>query len=69
VNAGVTTRCDPVDWYPRRLLSRNFRYLQYTGHGALFRPEDGTCVFGPCAGEALTALRVRLEQGMVVLDG
>ncbi|HEY3847873.1 MAG TPA: Rieske (2Fe-2S) protein [Acetobacteraceae bacterium] len=58
-----------LDWDPQRLLSRNGRYLQCTGHGALFRPEDGTCVSGPCAGEALTTLPVRVEQGMVVLDG
>jgi nitrite reductase/ring-hydroxylating ferredoxin subunit len=58
-----------LDWDARRLLSRNGRYLQCTGHGALFRPEDGICIAGPCAGEALTALPVRIEHDTLVLDG
>lgn len=35
-------------------------------HGALFRAEDGTCVGGPCAGAALTAWPVRVEDGTIV---
>lgn len=57
-----------LDWEPRRLLSRNGRYLLCTGHGALFRPEDGICVSGPCEGEALTAVGLEVDHGMVILD-
>ncbi len=57
-----------LDWEPRRLLSRNGRYLRCTGHGALFRPEDGVCVFGPCAGEALSAIALEVDHGMVVVN-
>lgn len=35
-------------------------------HGALFRPGDGVCVGGPCAGARLTPWPVRVEEGMVV---
>lgn len=35
-------------------------------HGALFRPEDGACVGGPCTGAALTAWPVRVEDGTIV---
>ena len=57
-----------LDWDPRRLLTRSGRYLRCTGHGAVFRTVDGVCVTGPCMGEALTALSVRVEHDMVVLD-
>ena len=35
-------------------------------HGALFRPEDGLCVGGPCVGQALTAWPVAVRDGQIV---
>lgn len=35
-------------------------------HGALFRPDDGACVGGPCAGQALTPWPVALLSGNIV---
>jgi len=35
-------------------------------HGALFRPEDGRCVGGPCAGASLLPWPVRIEDGWVL---
>lgn len=35
-------------------------------HGALFRPGDGVCVGGPCAGARLTSWPVKVEDGVVV---
>ncbi|WP_428486485.1 Rieske (2Fe-2S) protein [Rhodopila sp.] len=57
-----------LDWEPNRLLTRGGRYLKWTGHGALFNPDTGLCVRGPCAGEALTALPVRVQDDKVVID-
>jgi nitrite reductase/ring-hydroxylating ferredoxin subunit len=36
-------------------------------HGALFRPEDGVCVSGPCEGDALKSLPVELRDGEIWL--
>lgn len=36
-------------------------------HGALFRPEDGFCVSGPCAGEALKRLEIAVRDDAVWL--
>jgi nitrite reductase/ring-hydroxylating ferredoxin subunit len=58
-----------LDWDPRRLLTRDGRYLQCTGHGALFRLDNGLCVRGPCMAELLTPVPVRIENAMVMLDG
>lgn len=35
-------------------------------HGALFRPEDGVCVGGPCTSAALTAWPVQVQDGTIV---
>lgn len=43
-------------------------YIQCATHDARFRIHDGYCVAGPCAGERLRALRLRVtEDGRVVL--
>jgi nitrite reductase/ring-hydroxylating ferredoxin subunit len=34
-------------------------------HGALFRPEDGVCVAGPCLGDALKPLTFEVRDGAV----
>jgi len=41
--------------------------LRCASHGALFEPESGLCVFGPCAGRSLTALECWVENGEVLV--
>lgn len=48
----------PLNRTGTRFLDRERRHLVCTTHGALFRPEDGRCVSGPCAGDHLDALEV-----------
>ncbi|MGB5260109.1 MAG: Rieske 2Fe-2S domain-containing protein [Gammaproteobacteria bacterium] len=57
----------PLDWVEDQFLSIDRRYIQCATHDALFRWEDGTCVAGPCAGDALTALPAVIEEGEVLL--
>lgn len=47
-----------LDWVPDRFMTMDAKYLQCATHGALFRPEDGVCVLGPCQGQALQPLRI-----------
>jgi nitrite reductase/ring-hydroxylating ferredoxin subunit len=56
-----------LDWEAQRLLSRDGKWLRCTGHGALFRPEDGLCVSGPCKGENLRRVALRETEGLVML--
>jgi nitrite reductase/ring-hydroxylating ferredoxin subunit len=42
------------------------RLLQCAWHGALFEPEDGRCVGGPCLGASLTSWPVRTVDGEVL---
>jgi nitrite reductase/ring-hydroxylating ferredoxin subunit len=56
-----------LDWAPGKfLVSKGM--LVCAAHGAAFNVQNGECVGGPCRGESLRAVAVRVEQGDVVLD-
>lgn len=61
----------PLDWVPDQFLNMDGDLIQCATHDALFRIHDGVCVAGPCAGDRLRPVRVRLEGGQVrvILDG
>ncbi len=46
----------PLDRPDEDLLTRDGKFLVCARHGALFVPENGLCVAGPCEGESLTPL-------------
>jgi len=56
-----------LDWAPGKfLVSKGM--LVCAAHGASFSVDSGECTGGPCRGESLRAVPVRVEQGEVVLD-
>lgn len=55
----------PLSDDPQRYLTRRGDYLVCFNHGALFRPDDGLCVAGPCVGRALRPWPVRVDDGAV----
>lgn len=56
-----------LDWAPGKfLISRGM--LVCAAHGASFSVDNGECNGGPCRGESLRVVPVRIEQGDVVLD-
>jgi len=60
----------PLNWDGDRFISDDSGLILCATHGALFEIEDGACVSGPCAGQALEAVPVALDaQGRVVLIG
>lgn len=56
----------PLSSLDERYLTRDGRHVLCAGHGALFRPLDGACVAGPCAGDRLEPWPVRVVGGVVV---
>lgn len=56
-----------LDWAPNRFMSADGEHLQCATHGALFRPHDGVCVLGPCAGDQLTRLPIECVDGAIWL--
>ncbi len=47
-------------------LDDDGRYIRCALHGALFSVEEGRCLAGPCRGEALQPIDVRVEKGQVM---
>ena len=48
----------PMQYRKDRFMSGDGRHIVCFAHGALFRPEDGLCLQGPCQGEALQVIEV-----------
>ncbi|MCO5787879.1 MFS transporter [Pseudomonas sp. G11-1] len=57
----------PLEWVPDQFLDSSGRLIQCASHGALFLPETGECVAGPCSGDRLLPLPCRIEEGQVWL--
>ncbi len=57
----------PLDWVPDKFLSADGTLIVCATHGAMFRIEDGVCTRGPCRGDSLEAVAVRVEDGVVLV--
>jgi nitrite reductase/ring-hydroxylating ferredoxin subunit len=57
----------PLDFIRDQFLSEDGRHLMCYTHGALYEFATGVCVAGPCKGEALYRLPVRVEAGEVLV--
>ena len=57
-----------LDWVPGRFFDDSGLYLTCATHGAIYRPDDGTCVAGPCTGARLTTLPLVEQGGSVFLE-
>lgn len=57
----------PLAWSPDTYLDADGELVQCALHGALFLPDTGECVHGPCVGDRLTPLAVRIRNGRVEL--
>ncbi|OIO69478.1 MAG: hypothetical protein COW19_06175 [Zetaproteobacteria bacterium CG12_big_fil_rev_8_21_14_0_65_55_1124] len=53
-----------LDWMPGRFFSEDGEVLVCQTHGALFAPDSGTCLSGPCP-RGLTPLPLREEEGQL----
>lgn len=58
----------PLETFPDYFFSEDREHLICSGHGALFEPETGLCVKGPCDGDRLEALRIAEKDGALYLD-
>jgi nitrite reductase/ring-hydroxylating ferredoxin subunit len=50
-----------LNWLPDQFLDLDAKYIQCSLHGALFRVEDGLCVWGPCVAQSLQRLPLELR--------
>lgn len=57
----------PLEWTPDSFLDSSGRLIQCATHGALFLPDSGECVSGPCSGEFLRQRACIVRDGQVWL--
>jgi nitrite reductase/ring-hydroxylating ferredoxin subunit len=50
-----------LNWSEHTFFDPDYEYLQCSMHGALFEPDTGECVHGPCVNQHLKSLPVRIE--------
>jgi nitrite reductase/ring-hydroxylating ferredoxin subunit len=58
----------PLEWVPDQFLDSTGKLIQCASHGALFLPESGECVAGPCPGAFLQPRPCHISNGQVWLD-
>lgn len=63
--AGYVDRCPHAGWplaaLDDRFLTRGGDHILCSGHGALFDPDDGACVTGPCTGAYLSPWPIEIR--------
>lgn len=58
----------PMEYRKDRFLSADGSLIVCYAHGAQFLPDSGLCIYGPCLGERLSALRWQVDDGWLVLQ-
>ena len=68
---GFVNRCPhlgvELDWQPGEFFEETGLYLICSTHGAIFEPDGGLCVAGPCRGARLEAIALEEKDGLVQL--
>lgn len=57
-----------LNWMPDQFLDIDREFIQCSIHGALFRPQDGFCIYGPCAGRSLEPLPLVIDGAEICID-
>jgi nitrite reductase/ring-hydroxylating ferredoxin subunit len=57
----------PLDFVRDEFISEDGRFLRCYTHGALYEFSTGLCIDGPCKGESLYRLPVRIDGGEVLV--
>lgn len=56
-----------LEWLEDHFLDITKEYVQCATHGALFRIEDGHCIYGPCQGQRLESVDMEIVDGAVMI--
>ena len=57
----------PMDWFENQFLSEDGCFIVCATHGATYEPATGECVAGPCPGEYLERLPLRVVGGTILV--
>lgn len=50
-----------LNFMPDQFMDSDARFLICANHGALFEPENGDCLAGPCSGDALIPVPLEIR--------
>lgn len=56
-----------LDWQPGEVFEETGLYLTCATHGAIFEPDSGLCIAGPCHGAYLQSVPVKVVGNDVML--
>lgn len=62
-HAGTT-----LDWWPNEFFTEDGRHLICATHGAVYLPDTGLCIAGPCPGASLTPLPIARHGNSLVIS-
>jgi nitrite reductase/ring-hydroxylating ferredoxin subunit len=57
----------PLDWVPDQFLDESQSLIQCATHGALFRPDNGYCLAGPCKGQSLKTIPFQIRDNNIYI--
>jgi len=57
-----------LNWHENIFLSYDKATIQCTTHGAQFTLDDGFCIWGPCLGQSLKKIPLKLLSNKIYLD-
>ena len=58
----------PLDWIKDRFIDKDSGHILCATHGALFNIETGLCMVGPCVGDSLIPIDVKVEGINIVIE-
>ena len=58
----------PLNWQKDDFMDNDQVFLRCATHGALFEPDTGMCIQGPCRGESLWALDCVTQDEQILVD-
>lgn len=56
-----------LDWEHGRFFNISNEWIICATHGAMYAPQNGLCMMGPCNGKSLTSIPVTEENGMIYI--
>ena len=58
----------PLNWEDDQFMDSDGSLLRCATHGALFEPDSGLCILGPCRGDHLWQLECTIRDGLIEID-
>jgi len=57
-----------LDWKENDFLDDDGKFIVCATHGALYNPEDGNCISGPCQGKKLKKIAFKEQADKIIVN-